>query len=78
MTDSKKAKVLEAIKNLTREYGRVYFGIDDVSKASGVPKIELWDWDNDRGILQDLSDDCCICIERGREPDVALDEMVKC
>lgn len=70
--------VLEAIKELTRQNGRCHFGLKSVSKQSGVPEIELWDWENDKGILYDLNDHGYIIIERGQHPSIALDSDTLC
>lgn len=70
--------VLEAIKELTRENGRCHFSLKSVSKKSGVPEIELWDWDNDKGILFELNDHGYIIVERGKNPSIALDSDTLC
>ncbi len=76
---SPKSIVLSTIKRLTQEYGRCSFGVDTISKHSGVPEIDLWNWEEDTGILQDLSDDCSIVIDgRGPNPDVSLDSETLC
>ena len=71
-------RVLESIKELTREYGRVYFGIDTVVERCGVPKDKLWDVESYTGIFQDLSDSGHIIVDHGVDPDVCLDSECFC
>lgn len=76
---SNKKLVLDAIKKLTREYGRCAFGIDTIVKETGISKNELWDHDTFGGILGELSDDGYIVLEdRSANPDVALDSEILC
>lgn len=68
-------KTYNAIKNLYRQHGAVYHSLNSISEITGIPKIELYDWENDKGILYDLEWDgqisiegknstgCCVCLD---------------
>ena len=58
--------VLEAIKSLTREHGRVSFSAEAIAERSGIAKWELWDFElcaGYIGILQDLVEEGSIIVD---------------
>jgi len=69
--------VLDAIKRMTRQWGRITFGIGHVSMECGISESKLWDCDSHEGILLDLSEAGVICMQGfGKSPDVSLDDSV--
>lgn len=72
-------RVLEAIKELTREYGRVDFSISKVAETCNLSEVTLYNYDNTTGILVDLNDSGYIILSNyGKNPSVCLDSETLC
>lgn len=64
---SKREKVISTIKNLYREDGGCYQSLKRVSELSGVDKEDLYDWENNSGILFDLEFDGVVQLQGSRD-----------
>ena len=73
---SLKVRTLKLLQELREEEGSCYYGLNYLVNKLGCDPLELYNWDDDSGVLYELERRGLVSIAHGKEPAfIACGEM---